>query len=421
MGLVKEDGTLVEQLYYNSTGLCKSWDPSGGGNWNTHPDNAAYNLGRSEYIPFGYLGMYRDRFTGKYHTHFREYDPLHARWLSEDPAGYADGLNLYNAYMGVNGIDPLGLEISKREMMEAYSDIFGYDDILLRAFIASGHSFDMGDVLGDWDVDRSWFTKGQPLDIEIEEDLDAVTAAFYLRKAFFQALGDSREMRKNVLSMKYGSNDPGAFKGSDSYFRAGEWAAELKQLEAIAAANMSVDAAAMAEAYFSIPAIMSEGADFVSTVAEVCDGNYYALAGLLPFVPSTVKMVDNFKGSVDNVVGLSRVRKVNNRLPINAKNYAGRYVPLEDLPVAIRGKYPNSVFFSKAGYPDFARYAKAQVRIEPTGQRIKDFRLANKAAGFKKTPDGFTWHHHQETGIMQLVPNDLHKNVRHTGGIAIGN
>ena len=37
-------------------------------------------------------------------------DPLHARWLSEDPAGYADGLNLYNAYMGVNGVDPLGLE-----------------------------------------------------------------------------------------------------------------------------------------------------------------------------------------------------------------------------------------------------------------------------------------------------------------------
>ena len=111
MGLGKDDGTLAEQLYYNSTGLCKSWDPSGGGNWNTHPDNADYNLGRSEYIPFGYLGMYRDRFTGKYHTHFREYDPLHARWLSEDPAGYADGLNLYNAYMGVNGIDPFGLGV----------------------------------------------------------------------------------------------------------------------------------------------------------------------------------------------------------------------------------------------------------------------------------------------------------------------
>ena len=349
MGLVKEDGTLVEQLYYNSTGLCKSKDPVSS-SWNTHPDNAAYNLSRSEYIPFGYLGMYRDRFTGKYHTHFREYDPLHARWLSEDPAGYADGLNLYNAYMGVNGIDPLGLEISKREMMEAYSDIFGYDDILLRAFIASGHSFDMGDVLGDWDVDRSWFTKGQPLDIEIEEDLDAVTAAFYLRKAFFQALGDSREMRKNVLSMRYGSNDPGAFKGSDSYFRAGEWAAELKQLEAIAAANMSVDAAAMAEAYFSIPAIMSEGADFVSTVAEVCDGNYYALAGLLPFVPSTVKMVDNFKGSVDNIGKLS---KLDNGPKLLA--YNGDAVPVIKHHIfnLFRGSSPQSQkyreFFDKLG------------------------------------------------------------------------
>jgi len=30
--------------------------------------------------------------------------------LSEDPAGYQDGLNLYNAYFDVNGRDPLGLE-----------------------------------------------------------------------------------------------------------------------------------------------------------------------------------------------------------------------------------------------------------------------------------------------------------------------
>jgi len=48
---------------------------------------------------------------GKYHTHYREFDPIHNRWLSEDPAGYKDGLNLYAAYMGVNGTDPLGLAI----------------------------------------------------------------------------------------------------------------------------------------------------------------------------------------------------------------------------------------------------------------------------------------------------------------------
>ncbi len=37
--------------------------------------------------------MYKDPFTGRYHTHFRDYDPLTSRWNMEDPAGYADGLN----------------------------------------------------------------------------------------------------------------------------------------------------------------------------------------------------------------------------------------------------------------------------------------------------------------------------------------
>ncbi|QDU34902.1 hypothetical protein KS4_29790 [Poriferisphaera corsica] len=53
--------------------------------------------------------MYRDRFTGFHHTHYRDFDPVHDRWLSPDSAGYKDGLNLYGAYKGVDGVDPLGL------------------------------------------------------------------------------------------------------------------------------------------------------------------------------------------------------------------------------------------------------------------------------------------------------------------------
>jgi len=98
--------TLVEKLYYNSTGLCKSYDGNDAANL---IPSTNFNIARSAYIPFGWCGMYRDPFTGKYHTHFRDYDPLHNRWLNPDPAGYQDGLNLYAAYMGVNGLDPLGL------------------------------------------------------------------------------------------------------------------------------------------------------------------------------------------------------------------------------------------------------------------------------------------------------------------------
>jgi hypothetical protein len=36
-----------------------------------------------------------------------------------------------------------------------------------------------------------------------------------------------------------------------------------------------------------------------------------------------------------------------------------------------------------------------------------------------KTPDGYTWHHHQVGKTMQLVPKNLHKEVKHTGGAAM--
>ncbi len=126
MGAANTSGTVIEKLYYNATGLCKSYNGSdientrGGGQ----------NIGKSEYIPFGWLGMYHDPFTGKYHTHFREYDPIHERWLNEDPAGYTNGLNLYAAYMGVNGIDPLGLDLFvTKEKQKSLNLFFGEDNI----------------------------------------------------------------------------------------------------------------------------------------------------------------------------------------------------------------------------------------------------------------------------------------------------
>lgn len=35
------------------------------------------------------------------------------------------------------------------------------------------------------------------------------------------------------------------------------------------------------------------------------------------------------------------------------------------------------------------------------------------------TPDGYTWHHHEEKGKMQLVDTEVHNDTRHTGGKAI--
>ena len=131
-------------------------------------------------------------------------------------------------------------------------------------------------------------------------------------------------------------------------------------------------------------------------------------------ITSTNNLGDPNAGEVNT----DRIRPVNGRSPYNSQKYAGTTIPLENLPPEIAKKYPKSVHFSGAGYPDFTPYAIKKTKIELTGSRSKDFKLANQAVGLKKTPKGYTWHHHQEFGIMQLVPRDLHDAVKHTGGVA---
>jgi hypothetical protein len=115
----------------------------------------------------------------------------------------------------------------------------------------------------------------------------------------------------------------------------------------------------------------------------------------------------------------SKVKRVGGRKPRNSK-YAGQKYPPEKLPPDVRKKYPESVNFTEEGFPDFKPYEKTSVKVEGlTGENGPDFRKANQAAGYKRTPEGYTWHHNQDGKTMQLVPTDLHDAVPHTGGAAI--
>jgi hypothetical protein len=75
--------------------------------------------------------------------------------------------------------------------------------------------------------------------------------------------------------------------------------------------------------------------------------------------------------------------------------------------------------FDATGHPDFkaAGVVRTEVKILPTGTRAGDFKAAN-AAGLKNTPEGYTWHHHQDGTTMQLVPRDIHAQTGHTGGFS---
>ncbi|TKC98828.1 HNH endonuclease [Polyangium fumosum] len=85
-------------------------------------------------------------------------------------------------------------------------------------------------------------------------------------------------------------------------------------------------------------------------------------------------------------------------------------------------KHPKTgVPFDAEGYPDFkaAGVVKKEVKINQTGNREVDDRLANKAAGIDATTTkDHTWHHHQDGTTMQLVPSDIHGKTGHTGGVA---
>lgn len=115
---------------------------------------------------------------------------------------------------------------------------------------------------------------------------------------------------------------------------------------------------------------------------------------------------------------------IGDRMPVNYEK-AGTVYHFEDKKLRERRqlskKYPEGVHFDSKGFPDFSPYAKESVKIQHMTGEPKDFTQANKRAGLAEKPDGFTWHHHQDCETMQLVPADLHRNVRHTGGRAILN
>jgi A nuclease of the HNH/ENDO VII superfamily with conserved WHH len=111
-----------------------------------------------------------------------------------------------------------------------------------------------------------------------------------------------------------------------------------------------------------------------------------------------------------------------------------KIINVADAGTFVTTKSGFKVFIKENGFPDFTPFSKKNVQIEMTGERYDDFVKANKAAGFGNSHDAhlkfnnsefadYTWHHHEDTKTMQLVPKRLNNKalggLPHTGGVAV--
>lgn len=122
----------------------------------------------------------------------------------------------------------------------------------------------------------------------------------------------------------------------------------------------------------------------------------------------------------ENVImgkNVNRLDKIYGLAPKKQPNIAmkGKAVPFRDTELA--KAHPEGI---KDG--DFSAYSQKTVKIPYTGERAKDFVLADKAAGINKSfreQHHLTWHHAPDGRSMHLVDSNLHKNVAHTGGFGL--
>ena len=103
--------------------------------------------------------------------------------------------------------------------------------------------------------------------------------------------------------------------------------------------------------------------------------------------------------------------------------FDNRGFPVFDDVAAFDAKISKGVFNS-VGYEGQMRLATRDLsaaieRGQVSRSRFTEDQIRQINSGARKI-DGYTWHHHQDSGRMQLVPELIHKRTGHVGGEAMG-
>jgi hypothetical protein len=161
-------------------------------------------------------------------------------------------------------------ELTLPVLLTYYRIIYGQQGMNILGYYLSGlNAIELGDVLGDLDIDFP-LRLGNDVAIQIEEDIDPITAANYLWSGLYRSLPWWN--RNNIIP------DLELDLYLATRLVVGQTAAEV----GVSAANL----------YLSGIGIISDPVDFVITVNDVVFEKQYAAAiGFLPFVPAGAKYV----------------------------------------------------------------------------------------------------------------------------------
>ncbi|WP_215085488.1 HNH endonuclease [Exiguobacterium sp. s78] len=138
------------------------------------------------------------------------------------------------------------------------------------------------------------------------------------------------------------------------------------------------------------------------------------------------------------VTALSKQRKVVEQTLKSTK----KKINVRNSKLAKKTHPVTGVPFNKKGFPEFPNKATVQLSLKEIklsspqqNKRCNQILLIQVQTNAKvssrfthaqlkqiknsETPSGMTWHHHENTGVMQLVDKEVHRLTGHTGGKSI--
>lgn len=207
------------------------------------------------------------------------------------------------------------------------------------------------------------------------------------------------------------------------------------------------------EHYKVVEAGVNAASDMVDSVADV-GKNTEATAEALDAIFDTVKPAYKVIDTADAVNDVAKTRKMANTIRNNAsKGYdfvqTGNYKLLDTVHEKtgvkfelkklkystgdmIQGVFPVFKSFSdvnlpkdlyKASFPKQQEYCLEvlQKQVKNPFSKIKNKFTAEELKAIEDgiLPEGFTWHHNEKEGLMQLVDSKIHNATNHTGGMSL--